>query len=276
MTSARWSDAWILLAVAWANRGGKCDLASVLKSAASPWLDRGPPTVEELRAAGRRLLPARLLRVSGDCYELTPKGKSLCDEASSTLLAEPREGGAFHRDINWLAERLEGLPEDEGSPWDLDPRAYQDALELNRGKARAWPAAWIFAAVAWANHWGRCDLPGVLFAADAINHAKPRIEEVEGAVRHLVPAGLLDVSGDCFRLTPQGKSLWEEASSGSEYVFDTLDRLQVRFGSVSPQDHGYRWTLGPAVYEEAWDRYSEEFQRIYEESKSKKRREQEP
>jgi hypothetical protein len=274
MTSASWRDAWILLAVAWANRGDKCDLASVLEAAVSPWRNRPPPTVEELEQAVRRLLPAGLLHVSSECYELTAEGRTLCDEATARLLDDLPGKGSFDRHVDWLAARLEALLQHQESSWSLDPRLHEEAMQLNPKKKRAWPAAWIFAAVAWANNWGRCDLPGVFFAADAINHSKPRVREVEDAVRRLVPAGLLDVSGDCFRLTARGTSLWAEASAGSGSVFDALDWLRVRLGSL-PEQPAFEWSLDSRVHEEAWDRYSEESRRLREESKSRERRERE-
>ena len=102
----------------------------------------------------------------------------------------------------------------------------------------AWSDAWFLLAVAWATQSKnleftsgvQADLEQVNEAADAIDHARLRPEEVEHAERLLVPR-FLRVTNDRYELTSEGRDMCEKAETDD--VVATMQRLRRLLGEAS-------------------------------------------
>lgn len=112
--------------------------------------------------------------------------------------------------------------------------------------------AWIFVAVVMANGAGRhrrsattrrpegVRLTDVLSMADHLHRRLPGRGDVEGAIRRLTGAGLVDVADGWFRVTPLGEQLWRNRPRvGVGAAVDTVYRTLTRRYPPAPAD----WTL---------------------------------
>jgi hypothetical protein len=78
-----------------------------------------------------------------------------------------------------------------------------------------WADAWLLIATGLASRTGRATLAAVIGGADAIQHAIPAFDEVDGGLARLSAAGLLRRDGDAFCLTAQGLGLVDLLGPGS-------------------------------------------------------------
>ena len=83
-----------------------------------------------------------------------------------------------------------------------------------------WSDAWLLLAAALTEEGGSGTLPGLLAAADAIQHAVPTFDEVDGAIGRLCAAGLLKREGNSFRMTPAGHELSARAAGEAKTLGD--------------------------------------------------------
>ena len=95
-------------------------------------------------------------------------------------------------------------------------------------------------------------LDGVIAAADAINHAVLRHDELELAVQLLEGAGLVSIEGDVLRLTEAGRSELREAQGAS--WLDGWARLRTRLLEIGLGERSDR-RLDPAAFRAAVDRH---------------------
>jgi hypothetical protein len=132
-------DAWVLLAVEWANRYGsgsgegeaRDDLAAVVGAADA--VNHSMLLREEIDHAVQLLVPAGLLQVTDDRFRTTRRGAVLC---------EGPEGENAAQTIQRILARLRDLPEPPGGPmdWNLDPSAHEAAERVYRKRFASWLA----------------------------------------------------------------------------------------------------------------------------------------
>jgi hypothetical protein len=113
----RWSDAWLLLSIAWASRGGTAAAALDEVIAAGDALNHAIFTFEEVDGGVARLSVADLIAVVDQRVQLTKAGKDLCDRmarptawdaltsiAQELGVPEPHDGNALHVDPSWTSK----------------------------------------------------------------------------------------------------------------------------------------------------------------------------
>jgi hypothetical protein len=134
-----------------------------------------------------------------------------------------------------------------------------------------WGDAWFLLAVDWTRRddmgWIVGEVPGdlsaVIGAADAMNHSMLVKEEIEHAVRLLVPAGLLHVAEDRFEVTQEGRRLCDRATNATSdgaHIVDTIRQIQRSLHELpEPQGEPFYWSLDPALLESADRRYRARF-----------------
>lgn len=77
-----------------------------------------------------------------------------------------------------------------------------------------WSDSWFLAATRLADTGSGCHRSALVQVADYLEHAVISDEEIEHAVRLMVPAGLLTVDADRFRLTAAGRQRADTAAKG--------------------------------------------------------------
>jgi hypothetical protein len=111
--------------------------------------------------------------------------------------------------------------------------------------------AWIFCSISGGvDESGRTDLARLVEVADVINHALPTDNEIEGAIRRLVGAGLIVVTDDGFTLTEEGASLAGSIRGG---LFGQVDHALKALRAVPVSEAS--WTLDPRAVDDACQAY---------------------
>jgi hypothetical protein len=132
---ALWSDAWFLVAVDLANQSNatgligeaRGELADVI--AAADAIDHAILLPDEIQHAVRLLVPAGMLRLSGDRFEVTANGRALCKQAERAEVAGTM--GRVHRLLKELPQ-----PSTAGMDWKLDPAAHASANQTYEARIR--------------------------------------------------------------------------------------------------------------------------------------------
>ena len=116
--------------------------------------------------------------------------------------------------------------------------------------------AWIWAAIAMASgsRLEPVDWSEVIGAADAINKAIPRDDEIEHAVNRLATAGLLTVEGESVIASDEALDLFEIARQNArDGMFDVANQL----GKVLPPEPASGpWRLAPGTTKRAYWTYT--------------------
>jgi hypothetical protein len=138
-------------------------------------------------------------------------------------------------------------------------------------RAWEWLDAWLLSAIVQADAGGPQVISGdptaapldglahVLGCGDAINHAVFNEEELEVSLPRLRAAGLVD---DAYRPTAAGMALHEQASRGTRYMSDVLERLAELLRAVSLPDRLPAHGLAPGEVGRAYAQYDEWFERM--------------
>ena len=101
-------------------------------------------------------------------------------------------------------------------------------------QADASTIAWIFLAI--GPDGGR--LPGIIAAADAINHAVPMESELQLAFRHLARHGLVVRRGRRFVTTDAGRAMLERAHRGARFVMESWRELEAEIHRLDARSPG--------------------------------------
>jgi hypothetical protein len=125
---------------------------------------------------------------------------------------------------DWVA-RVAGSPEDAHLPWLLVDSEEDRTLRAARRGWEMIPSCGHGGATLGSLRAADADLPKIIHAADAINHAIPTIDEVEHAIQFLGAAGLVRYSDNSLQLTDEGERVCRRTESHD--IFSTLDRLHA-------------------------------------------------
>ena len=90
--------------------------------------------------------------------------------------------------------------------------------------------AWIFLAIYF---WDKNPVTRleIVHSADAIEFTVPEDDELECALQYLVELGLVDKVENSFALSDAGKEVAESADKGATRLYDTLQTIEIFFGS---------------------------------------------
>ncbi len=102
-----------------------------------------------------------------------------------------------------------------------------------------WSDAWILLAIALVGRDSSASLTQVVAAADAVQHAIPAREEINGAVGRLVRAGYVVPEGARLGLTESGRALDAATSVGGKTHSARQTALEAALGAIS-------WSAGIA------------------------------
>ncbi len=128
-----------------------------------------------------------------------------------------------------------------------------------------WNDAWIFVSVVIADRTESdraaaaalpntgANLADVLSAADFLHNAVPMREQIEGAVRRLVGAGLINVDDDFFAVAAPGEQLWRTRTISG--LSSTVSCLQTALNRAGTAPGGSEWTLDEPTYTAAVREY---------------------
>lgn len=92
---------------------------------------------------------------------------------------------------------------------------------------------WIFYAVAATSRRAPVSRTDISAAADAINHAVPTQQELNGALHRLAALGLVESRGKFHALTPSGLAMIESAHAGRSTMMAVWDELTRRFTEMA-------------------------------------------
>ena len=95
--------------------------------------------------------------------------------------------------------------------------------------------SWIFYAVAQASQSDSVSYSGIESVADGINHAVPTQKEMQISLAWAVAQNLIQKEGKRFRLTEEGKRLFDDVSVGT--MMNTWKNLEGRFGLLGAADN---------------------------------------
>jgi hypothetical protein len=115
---ARWSDAWVLVAVDWA---ADADLAKIIQAADA--INHAIPTIDEVEHAIQFLGAAGLVRFSDNSLQLTDEGERVCRRTESQDIFSTLD--RLHAFLKKLSE-VNGASDAESV---LDRPTYLSALE---------------------------------------------------------------------------------------------------------------------------------------------------
>ncbi|WP_440471110.1 hypothetical protein [Pseudoxanthomonas sp.] len=93
--------------------------------------------------------------------------------------------------------------------------------------------AWIFYSIAIASGNTPASRREISVAADAINHAVPTQQELDGALKQLVGRGLVETRGKFHHITPSGRMLFQRAQEGRTTVTAVWRALASMFAGAS-------------------------------------------
>jgi hypothetical protein len=93
--------------------------------------------------------------------------------------------------------------------------------------------AWILYSVAIASGKAPASRIDISTAADAINHAVPTQQELNGALKKLVAYGLIESQGRFHALTASGQSLLQTAQAGRPTVMAVWGALTQELARAS-------------------------------------------
>jgi hypothetical protein len=96
-----------------------------------------------------------------------------------------------------------------------------------------WSDAWILMAIGLASDTGESSLAHVIGAADAVEHAVPTREEVNGALARLGRAGFVDGDPEGRRLSPAGRALLASAAAEGKTLLARLTVLERLLGAAA-------------------------------------------
>lgn len=93
--------------------------------------------------------------------------------------------------------------------------------------------AWIFYSVAMASGDAPASHTDISAAADAINHAVPTQQELNGSLKQLVARGVIETRGKFHGLTPSGEMLFRRAQAVHSTVAAVWQALTSELSGVS-------------------------------------------
>lgn len=86
--------------------------------------------------------------------------------------------------------------------------------------------SWIFLATALASKQNPASLDSILQMADAINHTLPSFKQLKKSLKWLMNFGLVENTGEKYKLTNNGKKVIDQTESRTNNVlFNILDEL---------------------------------------------------
>jgi hypothetical protein len=96
----------------------------------------------------------------------------------------------------------------------------------------------------------------VIGAMDALNHAIPTHEELDGGLRRLMAAGLATVEGDRPVLTAAGAEFVTRAAGGTKVWTTAWRRVEAALAGLPLPQTMPDWRLDGATYQEALSGYA--------------------
>jgi hypothetical protein len=104
------------------------------------------------------------------------------------------------------------------------------------------------------------DMEGIIANADAINHAIPNDEEIEGALDRAIKAGLIEINNGKFRFKKENKGEIEAVVNKSKSIFKSWENLEKYLNKKSwpivTQDN---FKLKPGETKKAYEKYNKKF-----------------
>ena len=115
------------------------------------------------------------------------------------------------------------------------------------------------------------DMEGIIGNADAINHAIPNDDEIEGALDRAMKAGLIEINNDKFRFKKEKKDEIEAVIKKNRSIHKSWDDLETYLNKQSwPIVSQDDFKLKPGETKKAYEKYNKKFWKAYKELDKKK------